>query len=493
MITLEQYWEIRRLHSVEGLASPAISRQTGVPERTVRKWMNGRPYPADGAARRRASTVAPFAERILFWLSRTPGLTAVQIHQRLKEANLSVGYRSLVRWLRENRPAKARAAAARLCFEPGEAAEVDFGAGPVIPFGNTMRRTSFCAVLLCHSRALYAELIPNERQEHFLAVQQRAFGHWGGAPRRMIVDNCKCAVLEHVPGKVVYNPGFLNFCGHFGMRPTACSPLYPQSKGGVEKSVSFIKHNFLAGRTFLSLEQANAALRVWLDAANARIHRTTGRRPCDMLAEERPSLLPLPAMKYDCSQTEARVADATGRVSFERNAYSVPERLVGKTLTVKAFTDRLDIYDGDALVASHARSYGEKGDFLDPAHRDTARRAAEAARLQNLRSDFLKLGGRSGEFLRSLERGTVRPREQLSKILALGEMYGRKELADAVATAVRLDVCKAEYVEHILFSQAHRPPELRGVLHVPKADGQMELRVRLPDTGRFMPRKEDEP
>lgn len=491
MITKAQYWEILRLRNIEKLSSTIIGTRLGIPARTVRKWMNGsRIYPSEEARRRsRVSTVEPYGDKILFWLSETPALTAVQIHQRLRELGIRLGYRSVVRWLSTRRPAKAPVAAMKLVFEPGEAAQADFGSGPVIAFGSTMRRVSFCAVVLCHSRALYAEFIPCERLEHFITVQQHAFEYWGGAPRRMIVDNCKCAVLEHSAGTVTYNSGFLDFCGHYGIKPTACRPLHPASKGMVEKSVSYIKHNFLEGRTFISLEQANAALRAWLDsAANCRIHHATERRPADMLQEERPKLLPLPPVRYDCSRTETRVVDSFGRISFDGNSYSVPETLAGKTVTVKASPGTIDIYDRESLAASHSRSYDRRGDFLVPGHQDTARRLAEAAVLQNMRSDFLRLGDPAKTFLARLERSAVRPREQLAKILALGEMYGRKELAGAIRTAVKFDTCRAEYVEHILFSHAHRPPELRGVLHVPKAGGQMEIRVPVPDVSHFMPK-----
>ena len=485
MISRELFWEIVRLHKVEKLNSTQIGARLAMAPRSVRRFMRLSDYPAKAAERERPCLLEQHATRIRSLLDSF-AYTVSQLHARLAEDGISCSYRSLARYVKTIHP-KQPPAVMKLCFEPGEAAEVDFGSCGTIYCGQTQRRLSVCAVVLCHSRMLYAEFIPCERLEHFLACQQNALHYFGGSPRRMIVDNCRCAVLRHPgAGEVSYNPAFLDFCGHYGMKPTACSPRHPQSKGIVERAVGYIKHHFVDGRTFVSLDQANAALRVWLDeVANVRSHGTTERRPCDMLAEERPRLLPLAVEPYECVRIDSRTVDRFGRIHFDQNDYSVPHRLVGSILTVKAYPHKVAIYNGDMLVATHPRSYDRRQEIIMSEHHEDVMKRTKAARLQNLRSDFLRLAPAAADFLRRLEESTLDATAHLTRITALGEIHGRDALKKALDTALHFQVCKAEYIEHILSTASRQQPEQRGVLHVPNANGQLDLRVPTPDLSRF--------
>ena len=490
MLSREKFNELRRLKEVEGLSSSQIGAKLGIPARTVRDWMHRTQYPVPAGGKspsRRRPTEADGHRETLFALLERHGYTAVQLQSLLEENGVSLGYRQLTRWLRKNRPPKPKTAAMHLSFEPGEAMEVDFGCGPTLPFGQTLRRVSYFAAVLCHSRALYAEFIPCERVEHFTAAIQNAFRYFGGVPRRVICDNCKCAVISNAgDGSVAYNQDFLAFCNHFLTAPCACAPYHPESKGLVEKMIGYIRHNFIEGREFSTIEQANASLRLWLDrTANLRHPHATGKAPAELLAGERARLLPLPPLPFDCARTEERAVDKFGRISYDFNTYSVPESLIGRTLTVKAAPDEIRICDAGRLVACHPRCYDRKQDILLPEHQNLAARAAAKARAQNLRSDFLKLGRGAAEFLRRMEPSCLKPKEQLEKLVALKEMYGSAQTADALRTALQLDTCKAEYVEHILFTRAHRAPEYRGVLHVPRAADQLAIRMEPPDLERF--------
>ncbi len=66
--------------------------------------------------------------------------------------------------------------------------------------GNTRRRLSFFALVLCHSRQLYVEFTLGQSQEQWLGCHERAFEYLGGCPAEIMVDNCKTAVLAHAPG-----------------------------------------------------------------------------------------------------------------------------------------------------------------------------------------------------------------------------------------------------------------------------------------------------
>ncbi|MCX8008868.1 MAG: hypothetical protein N3A54_04165, partial [Patescibacteria group bacterium] len=68
----------------------------------------------------------------------------------------------------------------------------------------------------------------------------------------------------------------------------------------VESGVGYVKKNFLAGRTFTSLEDLKLQLRQWMiETANKRIHGTTKQIPIDLFnITEKSYLLPLPESPF---------------------------------------------------------------------------------------------------------------------------------------------------------------------------------------------------
>ena len=112
------------------------------------------------------------------------------------------------------------------------------------------------------------------RLESLIRCHQNAFAYFGGWPAKILYDNMRQVIVR--PGLV--NPRFRDFADHHGFEPKAHRPYRPRTKGKVERMVSYVKDNFLAGRSFDSLEALNTQGRNWLDttARNVRIHATTG-------------------------------------------------------------------------------------------------------------------------------------------------------------------------------------------------------------------------
>ena len=80
-----------------------------------------------------------------------------------------------------------------LSFAPGEAAQVDFGAGPMLmhPSG-ILRRTWAFVMTLCFSRHQYVEFVWDQTVATWLGCHRRAFEWFAAVPRRLIIDNAKC-------------------------------------------------------------------------------------------------------------------------------------------------------------------------------------------------------------------------------------------------------------------------------------------------------------
>ncbi len=257
----------------------------------------------------------------------------------------------------------------------------------------------------------------------------------------------------------------------------------------MENAVRYIKHNFMTGRKFGSLDEANCALRIWLDEiANVRKHSATGRAPAELLHEERGALKPLPAVPPDCAVTRHCRADSLCRVCFDSNSYSVPARCASQALTVRAWSDRLAVCQNGSQVALHVRSYGHKLDIVDPDHQQELRKVRKKAARQNLVRDFIGIGADAEKFMAELNLRELNADLHMRRILTLAEKYGREAVAAVLGDMLQFQVFRAEYVENRLLTVGRIRPA-GGRLHVPRAGDMLNIELARPDLSIYQQKK----
>lgn len=482
MITNELFMTIRYLHTFEGLSSTQIAEKLRIPARTVRNWWNEDFYPVK-MKRIRHKLIGDYAPEIERFLSTAPSLTGTQIYRKLRERGYQGSVDVVRRYLSKTRP-KSRRTYLSLTFEPGEAAQLDFGDCGLIHYGDKRIRLHVCAMVLCYSRMLYAELIPSEKLEHTLAFVMNGFQFFGGVPRKLIIDNFKGAVESHSEyGATVYNKAFLDFCAHFGTLPVACNVCSPQEKGRIENGIGYIKGNFFNGSTFSSLEEARHSLRSWLDnVANVRIHGTTRKQPLELFNNtEKAALLELNTRHYDCARLLIRTVDSQCRISCDGNRYSVPEKYAYKPVSVRLTAEKVLIYFNDALIASHLRSFGTGNAVTDPSHVKLMLEERKTAARQNLKSDFLALGKSAAIMLEKLSARLLNPEEHIRKIMVLADMHGKDAVVRAMDAAVDNSVYGADYIEHIVRIRQQPVENALGHLHVTQGADNLKIAVDEPD------------
>ena len=130
------------------------------------------------------------------------------------------------------------------------------------------------------------------------------------------------------------------------------------NKARVERPFHFIEHNFLAGRTFADLPDLNGQARAFCDKVNATPKRHLHASPRELFAVERPRLRSLPLFVPEVYALHHRLVDVEGCVHGHGHRYSVPYLLIARPLEVRETKDRLDVYHGPRLVASHAKVLG---------------------------------------------------------------------------------------------------------------------------------------
>lgn len=304
------------------------------------------------------SALAAYRPLVERWLGQ--GVSGVAIHAALVREHGFSGHYSSVRRLigaigRDLPPDTT----VRLSFEPGEAAQVDFGAGPELVDAATgeLRRTWAFVMTLAFSRHQYVEFVWDQSVRTWLGCHQRAFEWFGAVPARLIIDNAKCAITRACARDPEVQRAYAECAEGYGFRIDACPPRDPQKKGIVEAGVKYVKGNFLPTRRFRDLADLNAQVREWvLQVAGQRTHGTTRVRPLESFAVERALLLPLPVVPPDLGSWHQVAVHRDCHVSFERGLYSVPFTLVGKRLWLRATDSVVTVYQDFQPVALHARS-----------------------------------------------------------------------------------------------------------------------------------------
>lgn len=186
-----------------------------------------------GTARRASTTVSsaePYRAAVKAWFEA--GVQGRAIHAALqREHGFSGSYSAVVRMLRQLRGEVAPEVTVRLSFAPGEAAQVDFGAGPVLmhPDGKPRRTWAF-VMTLCHSRHQYVEFVWDQSSGTWLACHRRAFEWFGGVPQRVTIDNAKCAIVKACSHDPLVQRAYAECAEGYGFKIDACPPHDPQKK-----------------------------------------------------------------------------------------------------------------------------------------------------------------------------------------------------------------------------------------------------------------------
>lgn len=394
----------------------------------------------------RDEQLAPHLERIRDLYVTCEG-NRVRVVEKLAALGVEVGYSSLTAFCRRHGiGTKPPRVAGQYSFGPGE--EMQHDTSPhTVPVGGVRRLLHCASCVLCYSRRIYAQLYPRWSRFECKVFFTEALQTFEGAAGRCIVDNSS-VILHHGSGAdAVVAAEMEAFAQRFGFRFEAHAKGDANRSARVERPFDYIERNFYPGRTFADLDDLNAQLRAWCDAANRRPKRSLGTTPWELYLAERPALRPLPAHIPEVYAPHTRRVDVDGYVSLHRNRYSVPATLVGRSVDIRESIERVRVFDGHALVADHRRLEPGLGKIvrLDEHHapwrlkaparvkplpEEITLRAADpmlAALVDRLRRRY---GGQAARAVRELHRLYLDyPTETLVATIAIALQYDLIDLA----------------------------------------------------------------
>lgn len=263
---------------------------------------------------------------------------------------------------------------------PGQVAQVDFGyVGRLFdPATRTLRRAWCFVMVLGFSRHMAARIVFDQTVGTWLRVHVECFEELGGVPHVLVPDNLKAAVIRAAFGlgdQPALNRSYRELARHYGFKIDPTPPYAPDKKGKVESGVRYLKGDPLAGRETQDAVEVQAHLSRFIrEVAGVREHGTTGKRPLEQYEQlERGVMLPLPAARFEPVLWKEASVHRDSHVVFDKRIYSVPWRLIGRKVWVRATDKTVDIYADDERVAWHSRR-GRQRRSTNEAHLPEGRR-----------------------------------------------------------------------------------------------------------------------
>jgi transposase len=355
----------------EGLAISEISRLLNIDRKTVRKYLaDARPraYPRRPP---RPSPLDPFVDYVKTRLGQGVW-NAVVLCEELKTRGYTGSYTTVKSYLQPLRQQAKAVAVRRFETPPGRQAQVDWANLGDIEDAQGVHTLYGFVLTLGYSRAMYLEVTTSTALGNFLDLQERAFAFLGGVPEEILYDNDGMIVVPNAwhDGTPTVQPDLLTFATHHGYRVRLCRPYRAQTKGKTERSIGYVRQNFLCGRKATSVEDLNTQALTWLrTVANVRVHGTTHREVGSAHEYEKPFLrawVPLPARLR--AALPLRLVSKDGFVHLRTNLYSVPWPLCGTQVAVRERDGKVEILRDDTVVAVHALCLGRYQTILDPTH-----------------------------------------------------------------------------------------------------------------------------
>jgi len=188
-----------------------------------------------------------------------------------------------------------------------------------------------------------------------LAKAMRSFG----VPQQVLTDNGKVFTGRFGPG--TGEVFFDRICRENGIRHILTAPRSPTTTGKIERWHKTLRREFLNGKVFASIEDAQAQVDGWVKTYNfERRHQGIG----DVVPYERFRLAgedhasePAEPKDVPSGTSTTRKVGRSGKISFAGTLYKVGVWLDGETVDVAVADGLVSISHREVLVATHAQKH----------------------------------------------------------------------------------------------------------------------------------------
>lgn len=390
-----------------------------------------------------------------------PPITNRRIFELLRQKGYEGGQTILRDYLFSVRAVKSPEAIYCVETAPGQRAFHDWSDYFIDFTCGETRKVVFFSFILGYSRRQYIEIVEDKSQLSLLRAMINAFTYLEGVPRQIRSDNQKACVERWELGRPVFNKTYLGFCTHYRFEPLTIHPGCPRENLKVERPFYYLEKNFLNGRTFRDPDDLREQLILWLTGINdQRIHRTTGRRPIEMYAEELPYLQPLPRTSYDASIIAYRVVNGESAIQWENYYYMVPRGYLFETCPVRVDDRQITIYSPSCtpLACYPLAEKGRENRYIGRTEAKGKKYALEVKELTARLEAFEPVMQAYAEAVKRHNPATWRYHWQ--RLIALKAHYRPADILQAAGRALKYHVYESQAVENFLRTNATKLSEI---------------------------------
>jgi hypothetical protein len=362
------------------------ARKADMDRKTARKYVTSGKLPTEMATprswRTREDTFSEHWPEVERRLRETPELEAKTLFEmlmesypgRYEEVQLRTLQRRVRQWRAEYGPDREIVLAQR--HRPGEAAQTDFTSTGEL--GVTIAGQLFlhllCVFVLPYSNWQWVTVCLSESMAALRRGVQRALFQIGRVPHYHQTDNSTAATHRIPDGKGVvaeggkrpFNEEYLALMRHFGMTPRTIEVGAKEQNGDVEASNGALKRR-LAQALALRGSRDFESVEAWQDFID-QVQRKANAARGGRVAEDIEAMRELHVGKLpEFTEEDVRVCER-GTIRVKHGAYSVPSRLIGKTLRVRIYEDKLEIYYAAKLQLCYERLRGRNLYRIDYRH-----------------------------------------------------------------------------------------------------------------------------
>ncbi len=473
--------EILRLKFDAGMATREIARRMGVARRTVRTLLQrfearGLRWPlAPGVSEARLEEML-FQEagpKVGGRRRAAPDWAAIHTELKRKHVTLQIlwdeyialdpdGYR-YSRFCQLYRAWEDKLSLSmRQTYLGGEKLFVDY-AGDTVPVvidrhtGETRQAHIFVAVIGASSLT-YAEASWSEGLADWIGAHVRAFAFMGGAPKLVVPDNAKVAVIKACFYEPSVNRTYEEMLAHYQTTALPARPRKPRDKPKVEAAVR-IMERYLLGRlrnnAFYSLAELNDAIATALVRINdERNIRRLGVTRRSLFTEiDKPHLSPLPLRDYVYAEWRVRRANLDYHVEIDASFYSVPFQYVREQIDARITARTVELFVKGQRIAAHARLATCGRHVTIPEHMPSSHRRHAGWTAERIQKEAQSIGPATAHFCTYLMAHKHHPEQGYRAclgIVRLPRVYGVQRVEAACERALSIGARTYTSVKSIL-------------------------------------------
>lgn len=264
-----------------------------------------------------------------------------------------------------------------LRHEPGDKLFIDFAGKKLSYINRETGEIIECEVFVAclpYSDYGFCVAVPSQRIDDFIHALTLCLENLGGAPKALVPDNLKSAVIKANKYEPSLNRALEDFANHYNMAVVPTRARKPKDKALVENQVKIIYNRVYArirNQHFFSLESLNEA--ITMHTANHNQTRMQKRDYCrqeHFLSNEKHLLQSLPDEAFEIKYYKEYKLAQNNHIYLgqDKHYYSAPYQHIGKKLKVIYTRSIVRIFLNHNLIAVHKRSFVKGGYTTDKNH-----------------------------------------------------------------------------------------------------------------------------